>query len=273
MNEKVKECIQCESVLPLDEFQFCTKSRDKRDSKCRACKNDYLNQWRFNKFKETPSKYLLLSSTANCYYRGQPLYTKPPYQDVTCEFESSSDFFDCLWNDNDWMKRWNDLTDKYIESGRKEDKPSINRINPKKGYFRDNIEPSRLGDNIKEGSSHPCQLFLIPNGNLQSTELLDFDSKQELRQHLIDKKIPINVMRTLDDGRIHELDCGLRFIVQTKNGTLKLRDKPLYEMVLNYQRYLIDYETGREFLLFEQDQSFITSGIRLNINKDLHTAK
>lgn len=266
--EKTKECSKCELILPVSEFHKDKKSKDGFDSYCKFCRNDYLSEWRLKKYRRDPYKYLLYSSCTNAFNRGQPDYIKPPYNHVTCEWDSVSDFFNELCNDVEWMKEWRCVTDKYLETGLKEDKPSINRKNPQLGYSRDNIEVQSLGDNVREARSQPCQLLFIPQRNMSHIKLHSFSSKQNLKQFLADRGIPVNTIRHLDEGIIHEVkprnpesDC---FIIQSKNGELKNRNEPLYRLEFKYEKYLIDNYTKEEWLIAENKYSYLTGGLRLN---------
>lgn len=175
---EVKECAKCIDLLPLASFQDRKNSKDGKDIWCKACRNDYLANWRKQKFKEDPYIYSLYSSVHNAYYRGQPDYTVSPYEKILCEWESPSDFMNYLEHNKDWMEDWKKQVDIYLETGDLNDKPSVDRINPNGHYSRENIRVKPLGENKLMGASKPCEVWIIKNKQMSSAEVVDVPSKK-----------------------------------------------------------------------------------------------
>lgn len=264
---KVKECSKCENLLQLSSFQDRKRNKDGKDNLCRACRNDYLGMWREQKFSENPYKSLLLSSVHNCFNRGQVGYTVSPYQDTLCNWDSANSFFNDLYNDEVWMEDWRKQVDIYLETGDDGDKPSIDRQNASLHYSRNNIRVLSLSANKAEAVSKPCQVWIIKNKNMADMEFLELPSKKELRKTLEEREISYMLMRSIDEGIIHDVGNGMQVLIQTTDGELKQHDEPLYEATIHYQRYLIDYETNQEYLIIDNKYNFETGGIRLNKNQ------
>lgn len=265
---KVKECTKCTHLLPLSDYHDSKSSKDKKDSWCKACRNDYLSKWYEQRLAEDPYKYLLRSSAQNAYYRGQPSYNKPPYQNTRCAWSSPREFLNDLYHDEDWMEAWKEQADIYLETGEENDRPSIGRIDHGLHYSRDNIQVQSLGVNKAEAVSKPCQVWIIKNKNINNDmELVELQSKKALKEELENRGIPYNLIKNIDEGIIHPVGNGIQILIQTTDGELKEQEKPLYILSAHYQKYLIDYETNQEYLIIDNKCNLKTGGIRINKNE------
>ncbi|OAB39299.1 hypothetical protein PMSD_05055 [Paenibacillus macquariensis subsp. defensor] len=261
---KVKECSKCTNLLSLTSFHDKKKNKDGKDNWCRTCRNDYLVMWREQKFKEDPYMSLLSSSTQNAYYRGQPEYVTSPYEKVLCEWDSPSDFLHYLEKDEAWMKAWKRQVDIYLESGDPNDKASIDRIDSNGNYSANNIQVKALGENKLLGSSKPCEVWIIKDKQMNSAELVDVPSKKDLKQILIGRDIPYSLIKSIDEGVIHDVGNNMQIIIQTKDGKLHKGENPLYILKAHYRKYLINLDTNEEFLVTDEHSKFNISGLRLN---------
>jgi hypothetical protein len=148
-NKKKIKCKKCNRTGKTVNFT----ERSLRDKKCTKCVTKQNKKAKDKRFKQNPAEVLLLDSCRNAYYRGQDNYKTGAYSHVDCEWKSPYFMFETLKNSRSFYSEWCRITEIYLKKKQQHNlRPSLDRIDPSKGYSLDNIRCLPLWENISRGS-------------------------------------------------------------------------------------------------------------------------
>lgn len=181
-------------------------------------------------------------------------YNTGIYKNVSCDWDSPLAFMiDIIQKLPDVWQDWKVQNAIYEECKNDSDRPTIDRIDEFGNYTLANIQMLSKHDNTKKATSKPCKVLIIKNLHILDT--FEFESKKEIAEKLIETGIPINVVKIkMDTGKIQEVGNEYSILLQSKNGEVPPTDKPIYKLVIDHRRELIDEETGKVIKSLEHNQ-------------------
>lgn len=141
-------------------------------------------------------------------------------------------------------------------------RPTIDRIESsveKNGhYYPENITMLPYSENSAKAKAIRCLVIFIKG--MRIVQITNFESIENVMKKLnIPSRNVLNVKR--DSGRISEIGNGFSVLIQTTGGTLKKSNTPLYKMVIEKKRIIVDYKTGKEYVWKRQQASYSNYGI------------
>lgn len=172
-------------------------------------------------------------------------YNSGIYKDVECDWGSPLAFMlDIIQKLPSMWQDWKIQNAIYEETGNDADRATIDRIDEFGNYTLSNIQMLSKHDNSKKATSKPCRVMIIKDLRIQGT--FEFESKKDLFSDLIKAGIPINTTQIkFDTGVFQEVGNGFTVLLQSKNGEVPRADHPLYQVIINHKRELIDEQTGK----------------------------
>lgn len=265
-----KKCPKCKKTKELSEFydgykecKKCTSNRVQFNKKHRAItaveKLLELGIIYNNEVSSAKTLYISCESRFNSCK-----YNVGIYKEIECEWESPLDFtIDIINKLPDFWNAWRIQNAIYDETKHDSDRPTIDRIDEFGNYTLSNIQMLSKHDNSKKAKAKPCKVLIIKN--LRMLGIVEFDSKKEMIEKLIEANIPINAVKIkMDTGGIQEIGNGYSLLFQTKNGIVNPTDKPLYKMVIDRRLAKIDEETGQILeVLRHRQYHYDVGGIRI----------
>ncbi|WP_339319340.1 hypothetical protein [Paenibacillus sp. FSL R10-2734] len=139
MEANTKKCGRCYLLLPHSDYYYQSNTKDEKANYCKKCKSEYQKERRKMLKAKEPATYLLKESCRAAYERGGATYKRKGYEHVRCSFDNVRDFQEALWNDEFFRSEWIAQTDVYVKYNKYKYRPTLDRINPKLGYEKDNI--------------------------------------------------------------------------------------------------------------------------------------
>jgi hypothetical protein len=172
-------------------------------------------------------------------------YNTGIYKDISCHWESPLAFMiDIIQKLPHVWQDWKIQNAIYEETGNDSNRATIDRIDEFGNYTLTNIQMLSKHDNSKKARSKPCRVLIIKD--LKIKGMFEFGSKKDLFNDLINAGIPIHATQIkFDTGIFQEVGNGYTLLLQSKNGEVPTADKPLYKVVINRKRELIDEDTGK----------------------------
>jgi hypothetical protein len=172
-------------------------------------------------------------------------YNDGIYKDIECDWESPLAFMlDIIQKSSQVWQDWKVQNAIYEETKNDSDRPTIDRIDEFGNYTLQNIQMLSKHDNTKKATSKPSRVLIIKD--LKIKGMFEFQSKKDLFGDLINAGIPIHATQIkFDTGVFQEVGNGYTLLLQSKNGKVPTADEPLYNVIINYRRELIDEDTGK----------------------------
>lgn len=154
MNTNKKVCGRCNKYLPYSKFYKQGNTKDKKSNYCKKCKSEYLKERTERLKRDDPAKYLLKESCSAAIERGKPTYKRTGYENVRCSFDNVKSFFEVLWDDKAFKAEWIAQTEIYIANDYLfKYRPTLDRIDPERGYEKGNIRMLPQYINVSRGYS------------------------------------------------------------------------------------------------------------------------
>ncbi|WP_169083273.1 hypothetical protein [Paenibacillus sp. PL91] len=262
MKANTKRCSRCKQHLPLDNYSKSVKSKDGKNNYCKVCNIEYQQESRKRVYDLNPPLQLLKRSCQAAFRRSQPNYSRDGYDHVSCSYKNVKEFFSDLWNDNQFRDDWVAQTNIYNMSGILKDRPTLDRIDSKRGYEKSNIRMLPHWKNVTEGALKECQVFVIKDTRIDHR--IDYSGIGEAKKAIAALyRIPKNALNCVDHGTIVEADNGVNLLLQTNDGQLKVGNESKYIMVMNKYKILYDLVTGVEVARTHQQVQSEVSGIEI----------
>lgn len=195
---------------------------------------------------------------------------KEAYKGVECTWDKPSFMKEDLMEDEAFWGKWVEQSRIYEENNRVINlRPTIDRIESdvKKGghYTKENIQMLAYEKNTYKAKAKKCKVIFIKD--FKFAKITDFDCINDVMKEFgISSYNTINNIR--DNGKIHYIDNGYSIIVQTIDGTPK-QNYALYKTVFTKDQILVDYFTGKEYLIRREQYSFDSYGIWFSESKDI----
>lgn len=260
MNKKYF-CKECSHYVSKEEYyhqgKLCKKCRSEKDKN----RIDNLTGIKL-------AEYLLHRSCIRALERARG-EEKGAYEGVKCDWNKPLKMKEDLMNFTEFWDKWLEQSRIYEESGKVANlRPTLDRIesNVEKGghYTMENIQVLSHGENSFKANSIKCKVIFIKG--LKVVKITDYESTKDVMKEL---KIPayntINLFK--DSGKIHSIGNGYSILLQTINGVLREQDSPLYKAVFTKQKILVDYVTGKEYIISSKQSSFDSHGIWFDENQ------
>lgn len=233
MNRKMKYCKDCNTTKNISEFH-------KNQQYCKACQKEQQKKSQENRRNRTvltlvehgviEKEYIKAAKLLfdSCTSRINDCNKKSGYyhdNNIKFEWDTIEEFFiDCFDIDGfwaDWKKQ--DLI--FQVTGKKNDRPTIDRINEEGNYSKDNIAVLSHLENVLKAKRKPCKALVIKNHEIVG--LFEFDSKKQFIDE-VKNILPVNTLRNIkfNEGLFHQVKKGTYIILQTK-------DADIYEIAKN----------------------------------------
>ncbi|PEO88240.1 hypothetical protein CN558_04505 [Bacillus wiedmannii] len=251
-------CKECNHYVSGEEFYHQGKV-------CKKCRNEKSN----NKIKNLTdielAEHLLQRSCMRVLERVRG-DKKEAYKGVKCDWKKPSEMKRDLMNNNEFWGKWVEQSRIYEESGKSSNlRPTIDRVESdvKKGghYTMGNLQVLSHGENTFKAKSVKCKVIFIKD--LKVVRITDYESMKDVMKELnIPAYSTINLFK--DSGKIHNIGNGYSILIQTPDGVLKKQDSVLYKSVFTKRKILIDYVTGKEYIISDEQYSFDSYGIWFN---------
>ncbi|QHA92252.1 hypothetical protein [Bacillus sp. N1-1] len=209
-----------------------TSKYNKSLSICNVCRNERIKAKKEREFEDNPSKYLLYESCKAACRRGSKTYTESPYTYVTCQWDKPLEMLNDLMDDNQFWEDWKEQTTVYISKNKKRDeRPTIDRINENGNYDINNIQVLPMKLNMLKGSSNECLVHLIKNKRI--VRVLQFESVKDAARKLKFSAEMVN------NGTIIDIGVGQRYkaLVYAEKSKDRSTDKPKYRMVIGFEEH------------------------------------
>ncbi|WP_046178628.1 hypothetical protein [Domibacillus tundrae] len=162
---------------------------------------------------------------------------------------------------------WKNQNKIYEESRTRAARPTIDRIDDSKGYTLSNIQMLSKRNNTLKAASVPNKVIIIKNQEVY--DFIEFESKKEMNQKLIEQDIPIKTTKIkMDTGKIQEVGNGYSLILQSEGSEIKSTNKACYKVVIDRRREKYDLDTGEVVEVLESWQNQFKIGpIRITSNE------
>ncbi|WP_399631671.1 hypothetical protein [Sporosarcina sp. SG10008] len=229
---------------------------------CKECRSD-INRSKIDDYTGIElAEYLLHRSCIRVLERVRS-DKKEAYKGVKCDWKKPVKMKEALMNNTEFWSNWVELSEIYNEGRRlPNSRPTIDRIesNIEKGghYTMGNIQVLSHGENSIKANSIKCKVVFIKGLNV--VRITDYESTKDVMKELsIPAYSTINLFK--DSGKILSVGNGYSILIQTPNGMLEKQDSPLYKGIVTKQKILVDYDTGKEYIISNNQYSFDSYGI------------
>lgn len=188
---------------------------------------------------------------------------KHAYIGVKCDWTKPLKMKKDLMNNGYFWGKWIEQSRLYEEKGKLENlRPTIDRIesDPDKGghYTMENIQMLSHSENSFKANSVKCKVIFIKD--LKVVRVTEYESIKNVMEELgIRGYNVINLIK--DSGKIQSIGDNYSVLVQTFGGTLKKQEFPLYKGFITRQKIIVDYETGKEYIININQYSFDSYGV------------
>lgn len=251
-------CKECNHYVSGKEFYHQGKV-------CKGCRNEKNKNKMKNLTATELAEHLLHRSCMRVLERVRS-DKKEAYKGVKCDWKKPLEMKRDLMNNNEFWGEWIEQSKIYEESGKSPNlRPTIDRIESdvKKGghYIMRNLQVLSHGENTFKAKSVKCKVIFIKD--LKFVKITDYESMKDVMKELnIPAYSTINFFK--DSGKIHNIGNGYSILIQTPDGMLKKQDSSLYKAVFTKRKILINYVTGKEYIINNEQYSFDSYGIWLN---------
>lgn len=229
---------------------------------CKKCRSK-IQQTRIETLEGISlAEYLLHESCRNALSR-----TRDPknetYRGVKCDWEKPSDMKLVLMKNEKFWEDWLKQSQIYEKEGRiKKFRPTLDRIESdvEKGghYTMNNIQMLSHRDNVIKENKISCIALFIKD--LRIVKVAKYESiKNTMKELGISAYNTINTFK--DKGKIYNIGNGYSILLQTMGGIFEGGESPLYKVVSTRKRILIDYDTGKEYIISNEQVKFESPGI------------
>ncbi|MDU1845225.1 MAG: hypothetical protein E6778_06735 [Niallia nealsonii] len=194
---------------------------------------------------------------------------KVAYIGVKCDWTKPLDMKKDLMNDGEFWEKWIEKSRLYEAKGKTENfRPTIDRIesdpNKEGHYTLENIQVLSHSENSFKANSVKCKVILIRG--LEVVSITEYESIKNVMKELgIRWYNVINLIK--DSGKIQSVGDDYSVLIQTFGGTLKKQEFPLYKGVITKQKIIVDYETGKEYIINSNQYSFDSYGVWFGENQ------
>jgi hypothetical protein len=265
-----KKCTTCEEVKKIEDFH-------ERYSNCKKCHSKKVQSNKELGAMNAIERLLELAIISICNISSaRTLYLSCEsrihsckynigiYKDVDCHWDSPLSFMidiiqqlPKVWHD------WKIQNAIYEETNNDSERPTLDRIDEFGNYTLSNIQMLSKHDNSKKARSKPCRVLIIKDTKVQG--MFEFGSKKDLFGDLLNVGIPINAAQIkFDTGIFQEIGNGFTLLLQSKNGEVPTVAEPLYKVIINHRRELIDEDSGKVIkLLGHWQYEFETGALRI----------
>ena len=254
-------CKECNHYVSEEEFYHQGKV-------CKKCRNEKTNE-RIKNLKDIElAEYLLHRSCIRVLDRVRS-DKKEAYKGVKCDWNKPLEMKRDLMNNRVFWEKWVEHSRIYEESGKSPNlRPTIDRIESdvKKGghYIIGNLQVLSHGENTFKAKSVRCKVIFIKD--LRVVRITDYEStKNAMKELNIPAYNTINLIK--DNGKIHNIGNGYSILIQTHDGMLKVQDTPLYKAVFTKQIILVNYLTGKEYIINNKQAGFDSYGIWFDVSQ------
>lgn len=229
---------------------------------CKECRNEKNNNRIKNLTGIEFAEYLLHRSCIRVLERVRDDKNEV-YKGVKCSWDKPLKMKEDLMKQIDFWENWIKQSKIYEESGKTANlRPTIDRIesNVEKGghYIITNLQVLSHSENTIKAKSIKCKVIFIKN--LEVVKITEYESTKDVMKEL---KIPayntINILK--DSGKIQCIGNGYSVLIQTLDGRMKNQEFPIYKAVSNKQTILVDYQTGKEYIIKSEQLNFESYGI------------
>ncbi|MDR4926515.1 hypothetical protein [Peribacillus simplex] len=248
-------CRECSHYVSEEEYYH-------QGRVCKKCRSEKEKDRIKNLTELELAEYLLHRSCIRVLERVR-YDKKEAYKNVKCHWEKPLEMKGDLINNKEFWGKWIEQSRIYEEGGRlPNSRPTIDRIesNVEKGghYTMENIQVLSHGENSFKANSIKCKVISIKD--LKVVRITDYESTKDVMKELnISAYNTINLFK--DSGKIHSIGNGYSILLQTVNGVIREQDSPLYNAVFTKQKILVDYVTGKEYIISSKQSSFDSHGI------------
>ncbi|WP_036722432.1 hypothetical protein [Paenibacillus sp. FSL R7-277] len=150
----MKACGKCNRYLSYDSFYNQCNTKDKKSNYCKECKSECFKERTERLKRNDLAKYLLEKSCEAAFERGKSTYTRAGYENVRCSFDNVRSFFEAFWVDDIFRHEWIVQTDVYVANNCiYKYRPTLDRIDPERGYEKGNIRVLPQWINASKGYS------------------------------------------------------------------------------------------------------------------------
>lgn len=154
MKANKKVCGRCAESLPFSDYNYQSNTKDKKGSYCKKCKCQYQKDRRGVMKAKNTAIYLLKESCRAAFDRGRTTYKQKGYEHVSCSFDNANSLRKALWDDEIFRLEWIAQTDVYVANNSLyKYRPTLDRIDPERGYEKDNIRMLPQYINVSKGYS------------------------------------------------------------------------------------------------------------------------
>jgi len=132
---------------------------------------------------------------------------------IQCDWDSIEGFFiDCFDIQGFW-EAWKRQYLIFKATGKKSSRPTIDRIDEKRNYSKDNIGVLSHRENVLKAKRKPCKAILFREGNIIGSFI--FDSRNQFTEEF-NKRYAGNVVNTIkfDTAKIQKLDVKTSILLQ-----------------------------------------------------------
>ncbi|WP_404459304.1 hypothetical protein [Sutcliffiella horikoshii] len=235
---------------------------------CKKCRNEININKIGNLTGIELAKHLLHKSCIRAIERVRR-NEKQAYIGVKCDWTKPSQMKKDLMSNKKFWGKWLEQSRLYEEKGKKENfRPTIDRIesdpNKEGHYTMENIQVLSHSENSFKANSVKCKVILIRG--LEVVSITEYESIKTVMKELGIRGY--NVINLINDsGKIQSIGDDYSVLIQTFDGTLKKQETPLYKGIITKQKIIVDYETGKEYIINSSQYSFDSYGIWFGENK------
>ncbi|MEM5011891.1 hypothetical protein WKH57_14305 [Niallia taxi] len=248
-------CKECNHCVSKEEYYHQGKV-------CKKCRNEKKNEKISNLAGVDFAEYLLHKSCIRVLERVRS-NKKEAYKGVKCDWDKPLKMKEDLMTNDVFWGRWIEQSRIYEKSGRLLNvRPTIDRIesNVENGghYSWGNLQVLSYSENTYKAQAVKCKVVFIRG--IEVVCITEYESIINVMKELgISGYNVISLLK--DSGKIQKLNDNYSVLIQTLDGTLKKHDSPLYNGVITKQKIIVDYETGKEYIVGSNQYSFQSYGI------------
>lgn len=263
--KKKVENKETKKLLTSDSLQKIDHSRVEVSTEESISKSKGISKRKETRTGEQLAELLLYKSCSQVFKRIKDK-KKKAYNDVKCSWDKPLAMKQALMRNNEFWDAWKKQSSIY-ESNCKELKfrPTIDRIesDPCKGghYTANNIRVLSYLENSTNANMKECVVFFFKNAKIE--KFVRFPSIKEALITL-DVSYKYFLHSVINTGKFYDMGNGYTVILQTVSGQLKAKENKVQNAEVTNKTYIVDFETGNEYLIKVERLSFQSPSIWWN---------